>query len=237
MQFHEGADLRRTAITREKLDATVVDIEFLLIAVIQGFALATLAVDSEAVITEGMWVYFPYIVAAFILILNFWALAIQHSISFIAWPFDLTHTLLYLLVAFVEVASFSQITHPGTWFVFMLAFFVVSAMLYAWDLKMIRERRAEFDDTPARRALYAHILGWQESEVRFLLPSAIGFELVVVIVLWQWPTLILEANRHLWIIAAQVLFGLAYLALIMRGYRRRQDLISACADEDGTERG
>src|SRR5690242_11714122 len=108
--------MRRSTITRESLDGTVVDIEFLLIAVIQGFALATLAVDSETVFTEGMWVYFPYILAAFILILNFWALAIQHSISFIAWPFDLTHTLLYLLVAFVEVASFSQITHPGTWF-------------------------------------------------------------------------------------------------------------------------
>jgi hypothetical protein len=223
--------MQRSTITRERLDGTVVDIEFLLIAVIQGFALATLAVDSETVITEGMWVYFPYILAAFILILNFWALAIQHSISFIAWPFDLTHTLLYLLVAFVEVASFSQITHPGTWFVFMLAFFIVSGMLYAWDLKMIRDRRAEFEDTPARRTLYAHILNWQESEVRFLLPSAIGFELVVVGVLWQWPALILEENRHLWVISAQLLFGLAYLAVIMRGYRRRQELISACAEE------
>ncbi len=101
---------KRPVLTREHLDGTVVDIEFLLIAVIQGFALATLAVDSDAVISGRDWIYWPYVLAAFILILNFWSLAIIHSISFISWPFDLIHTLLYFLVAFVEVAAFSQVT-------------------------------------------------------------------------------------------------------------------------------
>jgi hypothetical protein len=38
---------RRSRLTRERLDGTVVDIEFLLIAVIQGLALTTLAVDPS----------------------------------------------------------------------------------------------------------------------------------------------------------------------------------------------
>ena len=163
-------------LTRERLDGTTVDIEYLLIAVIQGFALATLAVDAEPVINEGAWIYSPYVLAAFILIVNFWGLAIIHSISFISWPFDLVHTLLYLVVGFVEVAAFSQVTHPAAWFVFMLAFFVVSAVLYVWDMKMIIERRADFEDTPARARLYAHVEGWQSAEVKLVLAPMPGTE-------------------------------------------------------------
>lgn len=210
----------------------MVDIEFLLIAVIQGFALATLAVTSEGVITEGQWVYWPYVLAAFILILNFWALAIQHSISFIGWPFDLVHTLLYLLVAFVEVAAFSQVTHPQSWFIFMLAFFVVSGLLYAWDLRMIIARKGDFADTPARRALYDHIEHWQRLEVRYLLPGAVTFQAIVVAAIWFSPSLLLEGNRHLLMVGAQLVFGIGYLVAIIRGFGTRRRLLTACAEED-----
>ena len=67
------------------------------------------------------------------LIINFWSLAIIHSISFISWPFDLVHTILYFLATFVEVTAFTQITNPTGWFIAMFAFFVVSGLLYLWD--------------------------------------------------------------------------------------------------------
>jgi hypothetical protein len=140
--------LKRPKLTRERLDGTAVDIEFLLIAVIQGLALTTLAVASEKVIGEAEWIYWPYVIAGFVLILNFWSLAIIHSISFVSWPFDIVRTLLYLLVTFVEVAAFAEITHPAKWFVFMLASFIVSFVLYAWDARVIRDKRAEYLDTP-----------------------------------------------------------------------------------------
>ena len=79
---------KRALLTRERLDGRVVDIEFVLIAVIQGLALTTLAVESEAVIGETQWVYWPYVFAGFILIANFWTLAVTHTLSFISWPFD-----------------------------------------------------------------------------------------------------------------------------------------------------
>ena len=223
---------KRPVLTRERLDGTAVDIEFLLIAVIQGFALATLAVDSDAVIGGAEWQYWPYVLGAFILILNFWSLAIVHSISFISWPFDLVHTLLYFLVAFVEVAAFAQVTHPATWFGMMMVFFLVSALLYAWDLKMIRERRAEFDDTPARRRLYDHILRWQVLEIRWVVPAAIVFQAAVVAAMLSAPDLVLGGNRHFYVILAQDLFGLVYLLAIVRTFAARRSLLTACADAD-----
>ena len=218
----------RNALTRERLDGTVIDIEFLLLAVIQGLALTTLVVDAEPVIAEGQWLYWPYVIAGFILIINFWALATVHSISFISWPLDLVHTILYLLVAFVEVSAFSQLTHPDRWFIYTLAFFVASAFLYLWDMRMISERRAEFQNSPARSRLYAHIHARQLAEIRIVLPAALTFQGVVVLLLWQAPDLILNDNRHLFVVAAQIVFGLAYLAHTLRTFETRKRLITAC---------
>ena len=221
---------KRHTLTRERLDGTVIDIEFLLLAVIQGLALTTLVVDAENVIGEGQWLYWPYVISAFVLIINFWALATVHSISFISWPFDLVHTILYLLAAFVEVSAFAQVTHPERWFVFTFAFFVVSALLYVWDMRMIEVRRPDFQDTPARARLYDHIHDWQRSELRFVLPAALLFQGGVVGVLLLWPDLILGGNRHLYVVGAQIIFGLAYLGYTLRSFEARKRLISACAE-------
>ena len=227
---------KRSIITRQQLDGTVVDIEFLLIAVIQGLALTTLAVESEKVIGEGQWIYWPYMITGFVLILNFWSLAIVHSISFITWPFDLVHTLLYLLVAFIEVAAFAEITQPGMWFVFTFAFFLVSWFLYAWDLRMIRERQSDFLDSAAKTRLYEDIFRQQSNAVRFMLPPAILFHAAVVATLWLAPDVILGGDRHLIVVGAQLVSGLVFLAVIILGYRTRQRLISDCIEDDAPER-
>jgi hypothetical protein len=223
----------RSLLTREKLDGTVVDIEFLLIAVIQGVALVTLAVESEQVLGEGEFIYWPYVAAGFVLIVNFWSLAIIHSISFITWPFDLVHTILYFLATFVEVAAFAQVTHPAQWFFFMFAFFIVSALLYLWDARAIRDKRAEFEDTPARLRLYDHIRLRQRTELYVFMPGALAFHGAIVIVLLAAPALILEHERHVYLVMAQLLFGLGFLASIVRNFRVRERLISDCIEEPG----
>ncbi len=224
--------LRRSRLTRERLDGTVVEIEFLLIAVIQGLAITTLAVESESVIGELEWEYIPYVAAGFVLILNFWSLAIIHSVSFISWPFDIVHTLLYLLAAFVEVAAFAQITHPAKWFVFMLVFFLISFVLYLWDAKMVRDHREDFQDTPARAALYAHIDGRQRIELRLLLPAALVFHGLIVLSLWLWPDLIMGGEHHIIVVLLQLLTGLVFLAGTVRSFRERERLITACVEEE-----
>jgi hypothetical protein len=225
MQHH------RWTLTRDRLDGTVLDIEFLLIAVIQGLALTTLAVESEGMIVEVDWLFWPYMVSGFILIINFWTLALVHSISFIRWPFDVVHTLFYLLVAFVEVAAFAQITHPAKWFAFTFAFFVVSALLYLWDMKMIRDRRDDFADTPAKQALYRHIHDRQLNELRLVVPAALIFQGGVVAVLWLRPEAILGGHRDLILVLAQIVFGVVYLADTIRAFGVRRELITACIEE------
>lgn len=224
--------LKRSSLTREKLDGTVVDIEFLLIAVIQGLALTTLAVESEGVLGEGEFLYWPYVAAGFVLIMNFWSLAIIHSISFIRWPFDLVHTILYFLATFIEVTAFTQITHPTGWFIAMFAFFVVSGLLYLWDARMIREQRAAYQDTPERASLYRHIHERQHAELRTMLPAALVFHGAIVVVLLVAPELILDHDRHVYVVSAQLVFGLLFLAGIVRDFRVREKLITDCIEDE-----
>lgn len=223
---------KRSILTRERLDGTVVDIEFLLIAVIQGVALVTLAVESEDVLGKAEFLYWPYVAAGFVLIMNFWSLAIIHSISFISWPFDLVHTILYFLATFVEVTAFTQITHPAGWFVAMFAFFAVSGLLYLWDAKVIREKQAEYEDTPARTRLYRHIHERQQAELRYMLPGALVFHGAIVVVLFAAPELILDHDRHVFLVTAQLIFGLLFLAGIVRDFRVRQRLITGCIEDE-----
>jgi hypothetical protein len=223
---------KRSRLTRENLDGTVVDIEFLLIAVIQGLALTTLAVESEGVLGEGEFLYWPYVAAGFVLIMNFWSLAIIHSISFIRWPFDLVHTILYFLATFVEVAAFTQLTNPKGWFIAMFAFFVVSALLYLWDFKVIGEKQGEYEDTPERVALYRHIQERQHVELRYMLPAALVFHGAIVVVLLAAPQLILDHDRHVFFVTAQLIFGLFFLAGVVRDFRVRERLITDCIEEE-----
>jgi hypothetical protein len=224
--------LRRSLLTREKLDGTVVDIEFLLIAVIQGVALVTLAVESEEVLGEPEFLYWPYVAAGFVLIINFWSLAIIHSISFISWPFDLVHTILYFLATFVEITAFTQITHPTGWFVAMFAFFIVSGLLYLWDAKVIREKWAEYEDTPERTRLYRHIHERQRAELRYLLPGALVFHGAIVVLLFAAPSLVLDHDRHVLFVTAQLIFGLLFLVGILRDFRIRERLITDCIEDE-----
>jgi hypothetical protein len=137
-----------------------------------------------------------------------------------------------MLVAFVEVAAFAQITHPAKWFIFMFVFFAVSFVLYAWDVKMIRERREEFQDTPARARLYDHIYGRQAMELRVLLPGALVFHGAIVVVLWQSPGLILDNDRHVFVVTAQIISGLVYLVGTIGSFTVRQRLMADCVEDE-----
>ena len=119
----------------------------------------------------------------------------------------------------------------------MFAFFVVSFLLYAWDMRVIHEKREEFQDTPARRELYEHIFRRQRIEFTFLLPAAIVIHGFILVVLWRSPDLILGSNRHIFLVSLQALVGLGYLISTIRSFSRRSALLTACIEEQPDQAG
>ncbi|MBI2022272.1 hypothetical protein HYS97_00260 [Candidatus Daviesbacteria bacterium] len=213
-------------MNKSKLDQFVLDIEFLLISVVQGVALAALASSAISPVANLQFEYLPYIFSAFLFILLFWSGAIIHSLSFIDWPLDLPHNFLYFLASFVEVITFSQITNPLNWFAFVLIFFSVAAILYIVDLNLISKHKTAFDDTEAKRNLYHHIKSEQLYELKILLPVGLLFNLVAFILIYNNPELFLNQKKHLFLGIFQAIFTLGFLISSIINFQKRAKLIS-----------
>lgn len=197
---------------KARLDQLTLDIEFLLISVIQGVALAALAAASVAPMSSLQFQHLPYIITGFIFILVFWTGAINHALGFIEWPLDLIHSFLYFLASFIEVMALYQIENPMGWFIFMLIFQVVAGMLYAYDLGMIKKSLLKNSKSPKQKML-ASIYRQQKRELRIVIPGSLIFCLVAIIGV--------QKGYHLVFICLQGIIGLLFLINLLLNFNRR----------------
>lgn len=212
--------------SKVRLDQFALDIEFLLISVIQGVALAALSTVAIGYFQSFQFTVWPYIVVAFIFILIFWSGAIIHALSFVVWPLDLVHTFLYFLASFIEVMAIYSIVNPLGWFVFLLLFQIVATMLYLYDLSLIRKHESDYRESRERRALYNHILNQQKMDLKYFIPASFVFNLISVSVLFFYPTLFVERGYHLILIILQGIFGCIFLSQSLKSYNIRTKLIT-----------
>ena len=211
---------------KEKLDGIVLDIEFLLISVVQGVALISLADSAIEPIRKLEWQFFPYILCAFLFILIFWSQAIIHALSFIDWPLDIMHSFFYFLVSFIEVLAFHQVTNPFMWFLFTAFFFIAAEILYLIDLQMIKKRKQNFSYSPKQKDLYQHIETRQLFEAKTLVPLGIGFSIAAAFLIATNPHSFLDQKYHLGLVFLQVVFILVVLVNSLKSFRKRSSLIS-----------
>lgn len=212
--------------TWSRLDQTALDIEFLLISIIQGVALTTLAGAAMRPIEMLEWQSFPYIATGFLLILIFWSGAIIHALSFIDWPLDLNHTFLYFLASFFEVIAFSQVTHPLYWFIFILLFQIVAGVLYIYDLSLIKKHKTRFSGSSAMKKLFFHIFFQQEKELKIFVPFSILYSIVAITSVLIFSNLFIEKHYHLFFILGQFVLCLAVLKNAILSFKGRSLLLS-----------
>ncbi len=210
---------------KEHLDQIVIDVEFLLISVIQGVALTTLTVSASPILESLKWEYSLYVVSAFLFILIFWSQAIMHALGFVRWPLDLIHSFLYFLASFVEVLAFNEVTHPLIWFLLFSAFVVVSGVLFYYDLKMIKDRKSYFSDTPAKKSMYADLYKEQMLYLKLFVPLGLFFNLGCAFLIYQYPQFFIENHQHVLLVGLQVIFDLVILVSSFRTFKRRLKLV------------
>ena len=209
----------------ERFDGISLDIEFLLISVVQGVALSTLALGAAPLLGDLRFETFLYILTSFVLILSFWSQAIIHAISFIDWPIDLPHSFLYFLASFMEVVAFAYLNNPVKWFLFMGVFFLVVVILYAVDLGMIKERRGKFE-TKKQVKLYEHVISEQTFEFKTFLPAAVIFCFVSAFIIGKFPNLFITQHWHLGLISFQAIFSIYVLLTSFKSYKKRAKLLT-----------
>jgi hypothetical protein len=76
---------------RGQLDQLVLDIELVLISVVHGVALSTLAIEGGPKVAAMEPLVLLYLATGLLFVLSFWSVAIIHAISFAMWPMDLGH--------------------------------------------------------------------------------------------------------------------------------------------------
>jgi len=213
--------------TRRHLDQLVLDVEFVLLAVVQGVALTALGIEAVPVLRHPDPTSCVMIATGLLFVLAFWAGALIHAVSIVRWPMDLPHYFFYFAIGLLEMVTFAQTHHPSAWFAASLAFYLVGGALYAYDLAMIRHRRAAFDVNAPGRRLYAHVLARQQLEMFVIMPAGLLFNLIA------WWTLRSREELALGFSIAQLTFTTVFMVSLVRSFSQRMRLISACMEEDG----
>ena len=202
------------------------DIEFLLISIIQGVALSALATASIKPLTNLEFVVWPYIITAFLFIIIFWSGAIMHTVSFIDWPIDLVHSVLYFLVSLNEILAILNLEEPRFWFVFMLGFTIFAFILYIYDLQIIKRSKKKFSLTDKTKELYKHITTEQKRDLKTILPFSFVFYVIAVTSLFLFPELFLEKGYNLIFIFIQMVISVIFLRQVLSSFKERAALIN-----------
>ncbi len=210
---------------KQRLDHIALDVEFLLISVIQGVALVTLATSAVGPMTSMQIQTWPYIVVAFLFILIFWSGAIIHAVSFIDWPIDLVHSFLYFLASIIEIIAITNLTHPLLWFFFVFLFQIVALALYWYDLRMIKQREGNFSGTREGKSLYRHIHTEQKRELQQYIPASSLLFLGSFLAIYFAPSVFIQKGYHEILISLQFIFALAFLFREVKTFKKRSDLL------------
>ena len=215
--------------TRRELRHLVLDVEFVLISVVQGAALTTLAVEAAPMLRSHHLVTYAFVATGLLFVLSFWSLALIHAISFLTWPMDLVHYFFYFWIALLECLTFTRMGHPRDWFGFSIACFAVNLVLYAYDFRLILGKSAAFDRSPSQRALFRHILRGQRFEMLVLMPlGLLYYSLFAYVLITRRPTTATTLALF------QLLLTLMLVISFVRNFTQRQRLITECAEDEET---
>jgi hypothetical protein len=150
-----------------ELEALATSIELTLVSVLQGIALSILIPKVVGLIVDGQLAKLPYIPASLLLIFMVWVAFISHALSWITWPFDLGHNLLYFLVVTSEAVLLTFLDQPGPWFLALAGFGLVMGLSYWYNLGDLRRSERRYT-SPEGQALYAHIAADQRTSLGFM---------------------------------------------------------------------
>ena len=210
--------------TRRELDHLILDVEFVIISVVQGVALTTLAVEAMPILREHHAVGYAFVGSGLLFVLSFWSAALIHAISFVAWPMDLVHYFFYFALALLECLTFGQMGRPRDWFGYSVACYVLSAALYVYDYALMRGRSGLFRRTEPLRRLYANMLSQQRRDMLFFIPGGLAFNAAAYLAVIAHPG---WATSLAW---TQFALTLGFLVNLVREFSHRQRLITEAAE-------
>lgn len=214
------------------LGALVVAIEFTLISVMVGVVLFPLMDFATPILKDLKFEYWLYIVSGLALILYLWTEVISHSLTFIGWPIDIPHNLLYIVFAMFLAIQMHFLADPRSWFGITIVTATVGAIVVYYDHKVIADRMRGARGAAAD--LYSSALRRQDQLVRTtpftILNAIIQFGLILL-----FPTFFIDDHGHLILIAIQAAAFIFLTVRTIRAFKATREKIVFKAIEELSE--
>lgn len=195
------------------LSALVVTIEFTLISVMVGVVLFPLMDQAKDLLRNLRFEYWLYVVSGLLLILYMWTEVISHSLSFIGWPIEFGHNLLYILFALILAIQMNFLSDPSGWFAISLVSSLIGGLVVYYDRRVIERRRAGASESAA--ALFRLAFERQRGLLRAV-PLTVANAAIDLALIVAFPDFFLARGGHLILVAIQIL---AFLTLLIRTTR------------------
>lgn len=195
------------------LGAIAVAIEFTLISVMVGVILFPQMDFAAALLRDLKFEYWPYIVSGLIFILFLWTLVISHALTFVGWPIDLGHNLLYIVLSMVFAIQMHFLADPVGWWALTIASAMVGGVVTWYDRKLIQKRVANAQGAAVK--LYDTALETQHAIFRRF-PVFLGLSIFSLAVIVLFPNLFLEMKGHVVLVMIQI----AVMGMALRGALR-----------------
>lgn len=201
---------------QRNLGSVVVTIEFTLISVMVGVILFPLMDIAAPLLRDLKFEYWLYILSGLIFILFLWTLVISHALTFVAWPIDLGHNLLYIALSMVFAIQMHFLSEPLAWWLLTCATSTVGAVLTWYDRKLIQSRLVDARGSAIK--LYQSALATQNAIFRRF-PIFLGVSLLAALAIWLFPDLFISWKAHVALVALQILINLYTLQRALRGFQ------------------
>lgn len=223
---HDQVESQRVngAGTQARLNNLVINTELTLISIIQGVALYFLTDTARQVLSAGRVELYPYIFTGLLIIFLFWSRSIIHTLTIIRWPLDFGHNFLYIACTLAQALLFTMMTDVVWWYIQATVYSLLVWGLFAFDLRMIHKRLMQHAGEHEQRIL--EVLRTEQRQMTYYaMPAATVIYAVAAIAVKTYPGFFIQAKGHLWLAAGQLGASVAYLAYVLKFYRRITPMI------------
>lgn len=211
------------------LGSLVIAIEFTLISVMVGVVLFPLMDLAAPILRDLKFEYMAYIVSGLLLILYIWTEVITHSLSFIGWPMDIFHNLLYIVFAMVLAIQMHFLQDPPGWYSMTFVSAAVATAVAYYDRRVIIERRK--NAVGAAAALYDSALRRQQWLVRTT-PLTLLNAVVQAGLVSLFPVFFIQDRGHLILVAIQIAgFGFLLWRTLSAFNAERSQIVEKAVEE------
>ncbi len=217
-----------------KLRDLVTTIEFTMISIITGLMLFPWIDYASPLIHELRFEYWVYLVATLVAILFYWAALINHALSFVAWPIDIIHNLIYLLFFPVLGVTVHFMGDPGIYYPMFVVAMTLAVTLTAYDLSLIRSRQREAEGAAA--GLLAAAYERQLTLVRLVIPAFAATALFAILIT-AFPDFFIGQHMHVLLGVCLVLMSAFFLVReCVELNKMRSKILLRTAEEIARER-